>query len=154
MTDWRTPIFDFLGTKTGLTTINAMSQFEEPSEYVSFFALNDETLTTSNGEREYNAVDDLIDVHYTTYPLVSLQIDVRGASSFVKSRDLYFGLQTRNWIDELKAQGIQYMGVGSLTPIPNLQNGYIKDGFQFNLFFGYNNTITNQTDYGEVITWQ
>jgi hypothetical protein len=161
MTDWRLKIYDFIDSKVsadGFATINAASNFKEPEKYVSFFPLSDDTLTTSTGERVYNVTDDLVDVSYSPISQITLQIDVRdsaqGASNeaFSKSEDLYFRFQTQEWINELKAQGVYYMGIGNKTPIPNLQNGYIKSGYQFTIWIGYDTTITNQVDYGDTLT--
>lgn len=161
MTDWRLAVYNFIDSKVnadGFATINASSNFTEPNKYVSFYPLSDETMTTSIGERVYNITDDLIDVSYSPISQITLQIDIRddaqGASNqaFSKSEDLFFRLQTQEWINELKAQGIYYMGIGSKTPIPNLQNGYIKSGYQFILWIGYDTTITNQVDYVDSLT--
>ena len=161
MTDWQLKIWNFLNSKVsadGFATINAASNYTEPEKYVSFFSLNETTLTTSTGDRAYNAIDDLVDVSYSPVAQITLQIDVRDSAqggsneAYSKSADLFYRLQTQEWINELKAEGIYYMGIGNRTPIPNLQNGYIKSGYQFILWIGYDTTITNQVDYGDSLT--
>lgn len=146
MTDWRTPIFNFLTSKaTGWDIINMMEQYQEPQKFVGFFALSDTTQSLSLGVREYNADDDIIDVSHSPIPLVTLQIDVRGDGAFTKASELFYGFKT--WQDDLLAVGIHYRGVGQITPIPNLQNGYVKSGYQFNLFFAYDTTIVKTVEF-------
>jgi len=161
VTDWRLKVYNFINSKVsgdGFTTINASSNFTEPEKYVSFFPLNESSLTTSMGDRVYNVTDDLVDVSYSPLSQITLQIDVRdseqgaGNEAFSKSNDLFFRLQTQEWINELKAEGVYYMGIGNITPIPNLQNGYIKSGYQFIMWIGYDTTITNQVDYVDSLT--
>ena len=147
MTDWRKQIHTYLDSKTDFKIINAMQQFTEPESYVSYYALNDETESLSMGDREYNATDDLVDISYSPIPNVILQIDVRGNGAFYQAQTLYYGFQKAQ--DELKALGIYYRAVGSITPIPSVQNGYVKEGFQFNLFFSYDTTLVSQKDYIE-----
>ena len=152
MTDWQTSIYGFLGTKawTGWPIKNMMEQYTEPEKFVGFYALSDKTETLNFGKRAYNIDDDAIDVSYAPMPLVELQIDVRGPGSFDKATELFYGLKT--WQDDLLAVGIHYRGVGQIVPIPNVQNGYVKSGYQFSLFFAYDTTITRQVDYIEEVT--
>lgn len=145
MTDIRQALHEFLESKTTLPVINAMKQFTEPLAYVSYFILNDDIESLSRGEREYNAVDDKMDVSYAPMTLAVIQIDIRGNASFAESRALYFGFQ--QWQDDLRAVGLFYRGVGSITPIPNIQNGYVKEGYQFNISFSYDSTVVTQIDY-------
>ncbi len=145
MTDLRQALHEFLESKLSITVINAMKQFTEPLEYVSYFILNDDVESLTKGEREYNATDDKIDVSHAPITLALIQIDVRGESSFTESRELYFGFQ--KWQDDLKAVGLYYRGVGSIVPIPNVQNGYVKEGYQFNISLSYDSSIVTQIDY-------
>jgi hypothetical protein len=149
MTDWRFPISDFLELKTGWEAINMMEQYSEPEKFVGFYALSDTTQTLHLGEREYNVDDDILDVSYSPMPLVTLQLDVRGEGAFTKANELFYGLKT--WQEDLLAVGIHYRGVGSIIPIPQVQNGYVKSGYQFNLFFAYDTTVTNTVDYIEEV---
>jgi hypothetical protein len=151
MTDWRTPIYNFLNTKagTGWPAINMMEQYTEPEKFVGFYALSDTTETLHLGQREYNVDDDIIDVSYSPVPLVTLQLDVRGAGAFSKASELFYGFKT--WQDDLLSVGIHYRGVGNIVPIPQVQNGYVKSGYQFNLFFAYDTTIVNTVEYIEEV---
>lgn len=150
MTEWRSAIHSFLESKTDFTVINAMKQYSEPSTYVSYYALDEDTESTTRGIRDHNATTDALDIFYSPITLVTLQIDVRGDGSFTESKELFFGFQA--WQNELKALGIFYRGIGSISPIPTVQNGYIKEGYQFNLFFSYDTTIVSEVQYAEEIT--
>lgn len=145
MTDLREALHGFLQTKTSFTVINAMKQFTEPSEYVSYYILNDNAESLTQGEREYNAIDDVVDVSHAPIAMATLQIDVRGDGSFVESRQLYYGFQ--KWQDDLKAVGLYFRGVGSVIPIPKVQNGYVKEGYQFDIDLSYDTSIVTPVDY-------
>jgi len=151
MTDLRVPLFSFLDSKTNFTIINAMTQFDEPDKYVSFYILSDDAETISTGMREYNSTDDLVDVTYAPMALATIQLDIRGDGSYQEAKNLYFGLQT--WQEQLKAVGLYYRSIGSIVPIPNVQNGYVKEGYQFNLFLGYDTSIVNKIQYAEELEW-
>lgn len=152
MVDLRQVLHSFLDSKTDFEIINAMKQYNEPSQYVSYYFLSEPTETMSNGVREYNATDDKIDITYAPMTIVPIQIDIRGSGAFSESRALFYGFQT--WQSELKALGIGFMGVSEITPIPNVQNGYVKEGYQFNIFLSYDTSIVVQIEKGESIQWQ
>lgn len=145
MTDLRSALHGFLQDKTDFTVINAMKQFTEPDEYVSYYILNDNVESLTQGEREYNAIDDVVDVSHAPITIATLQIDVRGEDSFLESRQLYFGFQ--KWQDDLKAVGLYFRGVGSIIPIPKVQNGYVKEGYQFDIDLSYDSSIVTPVDY-------
>lgn len=152
MIDLREQLHGFLTTKTTFEVINAMSQYNEPQQYVSYYFLNEDIETITSGIREYNATNDNIDVTYAQMPLVTAQIDVRGNGSFTESRNLLYGFQI--WQDELKALGIGFRGTGPIGTIPNIQNGYVKERYQFNVFLDYDTSIVSQVEIGELISWQ
>lgn len=151
MIDLREALWNYLNSTTEFTVINAMVQFNEPSAYVSFYVLNDDSLTMSNGQREYNVTDDLTDVTYNYLAEASIQIDVRGVNSYTEAKRLFYTFQSAQ--DEMLSFGIHFKEVNNLTAIPNLQNGYIKEGYQFNLMVGYNAQIIKQVQTGETIKW-
>lgn len=149
MTDIREALHGFLETKTNFTVINAMKQFTEPDDYVSYYILNDDTESLTQGEREFNIANDNYDVSHAPVTVAILQMDVRGNGSFLESRNLYFGFQ--KWQDDLKAVGLYFRGVGSITPIPRVQNGYVKEGYQFDIFLSYDSSIVTQVDYAVAV---
>jgi hypothetical protein len=151
MTDIRQSLHTFLQSVSTWEIRNAMVQFTEPDAYVSYYILNDDTFTQATGNREYNPTDDLVDATFNIVTGATVQIDVRGDGSFAESRNLYYGLQI--WQEELKNAGLFYRGVGSIVPIPQVQNGYVKEGYQFNLNVGYDASLVKQIQYGETIEW-
>ena len=152
MTNLRQALFNFLDSKTAFTIINAMVQYEEPEKYVSFYILSDDVDTMVQGDRAYNATTDVIDISYSPIPLVTIQIDVRGVGSYDESRALWYGL--KHWQDDMKTLGLHFRGVDAITTIPNVQNGYVKEGYQFNLYVAYDTTLVSTVNYGDSITWQ
>ena len=151
MTDLREALWNYLNSVTDFTVINAMVQFNEPETYVSFYILDDDSLTTSRGEREYNIDEDITDVTYSYLTLVPIQIDVRGVNSYTEAKRLFFAFQSAQ--DEMKGYGLQYKEVTNVTAIPNVQNGYVKEGYQFNLMVGYDAQLVKQIETGESIKW-
>jgi hypothetical protein len=145
MTDLRQALHTFLQSKTDFTVINAMKQFTEPDEYVSYYVLDDNTESLTQGDREFSEANDNWNVSHAPITIASLQIDVRGENSFLESRALYFGFQ--KWQDDLKALGLYYRGVGSISPIPKVQNGYVKEGYQFDIYLSYDSSIVTTVDY-------
>ena len=145
MTDLRSALHTFLDSKTTFTVINAMAQYTEPDKYVSYYILNDDTESLTQGEREYNAITDKVDASHAPVTVADIQIDVRGVGSFAESRALYFGFQ--KWQADLKAAGIYYRGVGSISPIPRVQNGYVKEGYQFNIQLSYDSSVITPLQY-------
>jgi hypothetical protein len=126
-----------------------MVQFTEPDAYVSYYILNDDTESLTKGEREYDVIEDIYNVSHAPITLAQIQIDVRGAGSFLESRTLYFGFQ--KWQDDMKALGLYFRGVGSMVPIPKVQNGYVKEGYQFDIQVSYDSTIVTQLDYATTL---
>ena len=151
MTDLREALYNYLSSVTSFEVINAMVHFKEPDTYVSFYVLNDDTNTITNGNRLYNATDDLIDIDYTFVTSASVQIDVRGDGSYEEAKRLFFLFQISQ--EEMKIAGLFYREVNNVTAIPNVQNGYAKEGYQFTLVVGYDATITKQIQIGETIQW-
>jgi hypothetical protein len=152
MTDLRQSLFNFLDSKTDFTVINQMVQYKEPDSFVGFYIISDEVQTMTQGNRVYNATTDVIDKTYAPIPLATIQIDVRGVDAFNESRNLFYGLQM--WQDDMLALGLHFRGVGNISPIPNVQNGYVKEGYQFNLFVAYDTSIVSTVNIGETLTWQ
>lgn len=152
MTDLRQSISQFLDSKTSLDVINQMVQYIEPESFVGFYILDDGTQTITQGERAYNETTDVIDKTYAPIPLATIQIDVRGTDAFTESRNLFYGLQA--WQNDMKELGLHYRGVGNISPIPNVQNGYVKEGYQFNLFVAYDTSIVSTVNIGETLKWQ
>ena len=151
MTDLREALWNYFNDITDFTVINAMVQFNEPETYVSFYVLNDGNLTTSNGDRKYNATDDITDVTYNYFTTASIQIDIRGVNSYTEAKRLFFTLQSDQ--DKMLGYGLSFKEANNLTAIPNVQNGYVKEGYQFNLMVGYNAQIIKQVQTGESLKW-
>ena len=151
MTDLREALFNYFESITTFTVINAMVQFTEPSAYLSFFILNDTTTNRTSGIRVYNQVEDIHDIIYGFATVATVQIDIRGAGSYGEAKRIFFLLQTAQL--EMKDMGLHYKEVNNLTPIPNIQNGYVKEGYQFNLVVGYEASTTKQTETGETLIW-
>ena len=58
------------------------------------------------------------------------------------------------WQSDLLKKGLHFRGVGSISPLPNVQNGYVKEGYQFNLFVAYDTSLVSTVEIGETLTWQ
>lgn len=147
MTDIRKQLHEFLKSKTDWAVINAMQQFTEPEKYISYYILNADTETIDRGTRKYNEATDKVEISHAPIPLSTIQLDIRGTGSFTEATRLFFSFQW--WQNDLKAFDLYYRGVGQIVPIPRLQNAYVKEGYQFNIFLSYDSALTVEVDYAE-----
>jgi len=139
MIDWRAPLHTFLVSKTSLTVKDAGAGYKEPTgDYMTFYKLSEETMSTDTGNRTYDAINDNVKVNYDPMNQVVVQLDFRGTNSYEKSQYLFYYLNTQEAKDELEAVGLYLREVQDLTPLPKLQNASIEEGYIFNIIFGYN----------------
>lgn len=156
MIDYRPIIVQYIKDKAALVEVrDASLTFKQPQgNYGTFYILNETPGSFVNNSSAVINVGDntLLDEKYDPLTIVDMQIDTRGPDSFTKIRDLHKSFGTINNKKILKDQGVSFMGVSGITPLPTLKNTVQEEGYIFDLTFSFDNSFIEQSIIADKIT--
>lgn len=155
MIDYRPIITSFIKAKlSNIIVKDGMLTFDQPpGDYAVFYILDDDINSlVNNTSSTINSGDPtILDETYDPLTVVIMQIDVRGPNSFVNSRTLNKSFDTINNKKLLSDQGVSFMNVTGVTPLPQLKNTKQEEGYIFDLTFSFDNSFIEQSLLAETV---
>jgi len=153
MIDYRPIIVQYIKDKTGLTNVkDGTLTFKQPNgDYAIYYIIDeDEKSFVNNIKQEVNVGDaTLIDETYDPLTTSTIQIDIRGENSFINSRNLYKSFGTINNKKILREQGVFFIMVSGISPLPQVKNTLNEEGYIFELTISFDNSfIETSTSVG------
>lgn len=145
MIDYRPIIISHIQAKlNNIDVRDGMITFKEPQgDYVSFYELN-KSIQSFNNDIDYQlSINDTLTVKYAPLTIVELQLDVRGINSYTNCNLLFNSFDTIKTKEDLKDQGIFLMNKSPITPLPQVKNTKVQEGYLFTISFSYDNDFVD-----------
>jgi hypothetical protein len=156
MIDYRPIIAQYIKDTLNITNVkDGILTFKQPSgDYAIYYILDEDIQSlVNNTSSTVNAGDDtILDEKYDPLTVVTMQIDVRGGNSFLNSRNLNKSFDTISNKKLLSDQGVSFMNVTGVTPLPQLKNTKQEEGYIFDLTFSFDNSFIEQSLLAETAT--
>ena len=153
--DYRPVIIQYIKDKlNNIPVFDGSQTFEQPNaDYVTYYILDEfKGSFVNNTSLELNQADPtLLDETYTPLTIVTMSIDIRGASSFQNMRDLRNSFDTISNKETLFIQGVAFMSIGAVGSLPQLKNTKQEEGYLFDLTLSFDNSHIDTVTLAEVV---
>jgi hypothetical protein len=156
MIDYRPIIVQYIKDKlSDIQVRDGALTFEQPADanYATFYILNEEKGSfVNNTSQSINSGDTtILDIKYDPLTIVTMSLDIRGANSFLNSRNLYNSLDIISNKKLLASQGVSFMGLGAISSLPQLKNTKNEEGYLFDFVFSYDNSHVDEVLIVDVV---